>query len=143
MKQKYGDPRPEVIQEVDIPFKKDDLKIQALDLPVEEMSIKELLWHFDYPFWEKEGTNEWNLTPGELIKDPQKEPTHYQRVLSVDLTYPLQIMRHKGRWLLLDGLHRLTKAYLEGYKTIKVRKVPRSCILYFKTGNWSDCIIED
>ncbi len=132
------DPRPKSIQEVDIPFEKDDAKIQALDLPVEEMDINELLWHFDYPFWEKEGTDEWNLTAWELIKNPEKEPTHYKRVQNVDLSYPLQIMRHNGRWLLLDGLHRLVKAYLEGKKTVKVRKVPYSAIKLIKTGEWCD-----
>lgn len=141
MKQKCGDPRPKSIQDVDIPFEKDDLKIQALDLPVEEMPIEELLWHFDYPFWEKEGSNEWNLRPWELIKDPQKEPTHYRRVLGADLAHPLQIMRHKGRWLLLDGLHRLTKAYLEGQKIVRVRIIPRSAIPQIKTGEWKDCVI--
>lgn len=61
---KSKDPRPRILQEVSIPFRKDDLKIQDLDLPTEEMDVKELTWHFAYPFWEKEGTDEWNLTPG-------------------------------------------------------------------------------
>lgn len=122
MKVKSYDPRPISIQEVDIPFKKDDAKIQALDLPVEEMQIEELLWHFDYPFWEKEGTDEWNLTPWELIKNPKKEPAHYKKVQSSDLSYPLQIIRYKDQWLLLDGLHRLARAYLEGKRIVKVRK---------------------
>lgn len=41
-----------------------------------------------------------------------------------DISYPLDIMNWKGRWLLLDGLHRLAKHYLLNNKTIKVRKVP-------------------
>lgn len=136
MKNKSSDPRPKIIQNVDIPFKKDDAKIQSLDLPVEEMKIDELLWHFNYPFWEKEGTDDWNLAPWELIKDPTSQPTHYRRVQIVDLSYPLQIMRYKGRWLLLDGLHRLVKAYLEGKKIVQVRKVPKSAISLIKTGEW-------
>lgn len=139
---KSKDPRPKSIQEVDIPFKKDDSKIQALDLPVEEMQIYELLWHFDYPFWEKEGTNEWNLTPWELINNPEKEPTHYKRVQSVDMSYPLQIMQYNRRWLLLDGLHRLVKAYLEKMDTVKIRKIPLSTISAIKTGEWKDGFTE-
>lgn len=30
-------------------------KIWALKLPVEEISISELLWHFDVPFWTNDG----------------------------------------------------------------------------------------
>lgn len=138
MKKKPRDPRPQSICSVDLTFKKDDAKIQALDLSVEKMDINELLWHFDYPFWEKEGANDWNLTPWELIKNPQKEPTHYGRIQAVDLSYPLQIMKYKGRWLLLDGLHRLVKAYLEGKRMVLVRKVPKSAIPLIKTGEWKD-----
>lgn len=132
------DPRPKKLQDVNIAFKKDDRKIWALDLPVTELSIDELLWHFDYPWWEKEGTDDWNLTPQELIDDPKQEPTHYQQIQRADLAHPLQVMRHKGRWLLLDGMHRLVKAYLNGDSVVSVRKVPRSAIKLIKTGRWSD-----
>lgn len=132
------DPRPKSLQQVDIPFKKDDKKIWELDLPVEEMPISQLVWHFKYPFWEKEGTDDWNLTPQGLINDPEKEPTHYKQIQKSDLSYPVQIYRYKNRWLLLDGVHRLVKAYLAGKKTIKVRKVPKSAIPLIKTGMWSD-----
>jgi len=45
-----------------------------------------------------------------------------------DLKYPIDIMRNKGKWLLLDGLHRLVKAKILGYSSIYVRKIPRSKI---------------
>lgn len=138
MKKKSQDPRPKSIQEVDVPFKKDDIKIQKLDLPVEQMEINKLLWHFNYPFWEKEGTDDWNLTPWELIKNTEKEQSHNKRIKTVDLSYPLQIIRYKRRWLLLDGLHRLTKAYMEGRKFVLVRKIPKRAIPLIKTGEWKD-----
>jgi hypothetical protein len=37
-------------------------------------------------------------------------------------------MHWRGRWLLLDGLHRLTKAKMTGQKKVKVRKIPREAI---------------
>lgn len=133
-----NDPRPKKLQEVNIAFKKDDRKIWKLDLPVIEMPIDDLMWHFDYPWWEKEGTDDWNLTPQELVDDPKKEPTHYRKIQRADLAFPLQVMRHKGRWLLLDGMHRLVKAYLKGDKMVKVRIIPPSVIALIKTGRWSD-----
>ncbi|HVX93102.1 MAG TPA: hypothetical protein VHA74_03240 [Candidatus Dojkabacteria bacterium] len=45
-----------------------------------------------------------------------------------DLQYPLDIMFWKGRYLLLDGLHRLAKAKILGLKTVKVRKIPQEAI---------------
>jgi hypothetical protein len=37
-------------------------------------------------------------------------------------------MENKGRWLMLDGLHRLMKAHLQGEKFVRVRIVPREMI---------------
>ena len=135
---KNRDPRPQSLQAINIPFIKDDQLIWALDLPVETLPITDLIWHFDYPFWEKEGTDDWNLTPRALLDDPSREPTHYQQIKEADLSYPLQVMWHNGRWLLLDGLHRLVKAHLGGATTVLVRKVPASAIPQIKTGQWSD-----
>lgn len=130
------DPRPKILQEVSIPFKKDDRLIQKLDLPVEDMDIKKLLWHLDYPFWEKEGTDDWNLTPRAVIENPTKEPSHFSRVINADLNYPLHILFHNNRWLILDGLHRLTKAVIEHHTSIKVKRIPNSTIPLIKIGDW-------
>jgi uncharacterized ParB-like nuclease family protein len=42
-----------------------------------------------------------------------------------DLTYPIDILKNHGKWLVLDGLHRLAKTYMQGRKNVKVRVVPR------------------
>lgn len=120
--------KPKIIEEVGFDFSWDSKKVWALEEPVMEMDIQELLWHFDIPFWEKEGTDDWNLTPKEVIRHPEEEPTHVSRIQKADLTHPLDIMENKGRWLLLDGLHRLVKLYLQGAETVRVRKIPRSRI---------------
>ncbi len=52
--------------------------------------------------------------------------------MNADLTYPIDIMENKGRWLILDGLHRLMKAYSLGMKKVVVRKVPRELIPQIK-----------
>ena len=48
--------------------------------------------------------------------------------MKADLKYPIDIMENKGRWLILDGLNRLMKAYLLKMKTVKVRIIPRDKI---------------
>lgn len=119
---------PQIIKDVGFDFDWSSSKVWALEVPTIEMDINELLWHFDIPFWEKEGTDDYNLIPWDVIKYPEIEKTHFAKVQAADLTYPIDIMENKGRWLILDGLHRLVKSYIQGKKTISVRKIPRNRI---------------
>lgn len=114
---------PNIIKEVGFDFHWEEEKVWALDLPVEDIPISDLEWHFDIPFWFKQG-GYYDLKPREVIENPKEHVWEYGRTMSADLTYPLDIMFWKGKWLLLDGLHRLVKAYVLGHKTVKVRKVP-------------------
>ena len=43
-----------------------------------------------------------------------------------DLRHSIDIMENKGKWLILDGLHRLAKAKILGHTKVKVRKIPCS-----------------
>lgn len=47
----------------------------------------------------------------------------FTQIQEADLSYPLHILFFKGRPLILDGLHRLTKAVLTGRKIISVKVV--------------------
>lgn len=119
---------PQIIKDVGFDFHWSSKKVWALDEPVIEMPIEELLWHFNVPFWDSEGTDDYNLSPKQLLEDPEKEPTHWEKIQSADTSYPIDIMENKGRWLILDGLHRLVKLHLAGDSIIKVRIIPRSRI---------------
>jgi uncharacterized ParB-like nuclease family protein len=122
---------PQIIKDVGFDFLWDERKVWALDLPVEEMDINELAWHFDIPFhWD--GGKIYNLTSREIIKNPEKYKDEYERTMNADLLYPIDIMENKGRWVILDGLHRLMKASILGQKTVRVRKVPRELIPLIK-----------
>lgn len=114
---------PAIINEVGFDFSWSEEKVWALDLPIEEMMIDELEWHFAIPFWWTNG-QKYNFEPRWVIENPDKYPERYKRIMAADSTYPLDIMHRRGRWLLLDGLHRLVKAKLLGKTTVKVRKVP-------------------
>jgi len=56
-------PRPKFIQDIGFDIHWDSKKVWALDEPITEMDIDELTWMFDIPFWEKDGTDDWNLKP--------------------------------------------------------------------------------
>ena len=116
------------IEEVGFDFAWDSKKVWALHEAKREMDIEELIWHFDIPFWEIKDTDDYNLTPWEVIKEPHIHSAHYKKIQQADLKYPIDIMKNKGRWLILDGLHRLMRAYIQGQKTVQVRKIPRDMI---------------
>lgn len=118
---------PQIIKDVGFDFSWSEEKVWALDAPVEEMDIGDLAWHFDVPFlWEGGGV--YNLTPQEVIDNPEAHNGEYERVRKADLAHPIDIMQNKGRWLILDGLHRLMKASTLGIGKVQVRKISRDRI---------------
>ena len=118
---------PQIIKDVGFDFSWSEEKVWQLDLPVEEMPLKELEWHFEIPFlWEK--SRVYNLTPQQVIDKPKEYQKEYERTIKSDLKYPIDIMKNKGRWLILDGLHRLMKASILGQEIVKVRKISRDNI---------------
>ena len=119
--------KPKIIDDVGFDFHWDEEKVWKLDVPVEEMNISELEWHFDTPFWWTKG-GYYDLNPREVIGNPEKWRNEYGRTMKSDLKYPLDIMFWRERWLLLDGLHRLVKAYILGNKVVKVRKIKSGMI---------------
>lgn len=114
---------PKIIKEVGFDFHWSEKKVWALDVPVEEVDILELEWHFDVPFWNTPD-GYYDLTPNQVLSDPERYKAEFDRTMKSDLKYPLDIMFWKNSWLLLDGLHRLVKAKQLGMKKVKVRKIP-------------------
>jgi hypothetical protein len=113
---------------LDLPFWRDNEKLWALNVPVEEMPISELAWMIDIPFWEDAHGNI-VISPREVLEDPAGFPDHYARVLKANTSFPLDIMQNgKGRWITLDGLHRLIRLYLRGETVIRVRKIPEDMV---------------
>lgn len=116
---------PQSVLEYGFDFDWDEKDIWDLNYPVEYMNIEVLEWHFDIPFWD--WNNEcYNLTPNQVLKDKEKYKEQYDRIMNSNIDYPIDIMENKGRYVILDGLHRLVKYKIYGYKEIKVRIIPRT-----------------
>jgi len=113
-------PLPDILN---IGFKTDEPKLWAVDIPVEEINVSEIDYNLDIPYLEQEGTNDWNLTPRMLIENFDNQYFHAKKVNEADLVYPIEIYFYKEKWIILDGVHRFTKAVRLGHKKIKVRKV--------------------
>jgi hypothetical protein len=94
-------------------------RLYTLDLPVRELSVADLRWLLDVPLWAVDGIP-FRVTPNEVARDPEAWPEQCRRTLDADLSWPIHAMRHNGRWTILDGVHRLLKATMEGREAIEV-----------------------
>ncbi len=117
----------ELIKKVGFDFSWSEKKVWSLNEPVITMPILELVWHFDIPFWNK-GAGIYNLSPNQVMENPRLHKEEWERIQKADTSHPLDIMENKGRWLLLDGLHRLSKLFLKKENSVQVRIIPRTRI---------------
>ena len=117
---------PKILTDVGLSMFVDTIKLRELPLAVVEIGLKDLIWQFDMPVWEKDGTNDWNLTPWEVIKKEDNTTTHQRKVEKADISFPIIITKYNSRYVALDGIHRLVKTYMEGGRTIKAKIIPES-----------------
>lgn len=114
---------------LNIGFKIDERKLWDVNVPIEEINISEIDYNLDIPYLEQTGTDDWNLSPRSLIKNFDKEKFHAEKTEKANLKYPIEIYNHQGKWIILDGVHRFTKAIRIGNKTIKVRRISHEIAL--------------
>jgi hypothetical protein len=108
---------------LDFPWELD--RLLALDLPLEEVLVRDFVWLLDLPFWREHG--EWFvLTPNQVRERPDEHVGQWARTLRADLDSPVHITERHGRWVILDGVHRLLKATIVGRDTIPARRVHES-----------------
>ncbi len=120
---------------LNIGFKPDEKKLWALEIPVEKINITEIEYNLDIPYLERQGTNDWNLSPRQLIEDFNTQILHAKKIEEADLKYPIELYRHKDIWIILDGVYRFTKAILLGHTTIQVRRILPEVVQKIKVSN--------
>ena len=116
-------------------FKIHEPMVWAAEVPVEEIEISQIDYNIDIPYLEQQGTDDWNLTPRMLIENFDQETDHARKTEMANLKYPIELYFHQGKWIILDGVHRFTKAVRQGNKTIKVRKIPPEVALQCQRNN--------
>ena len=60
------------------------------------------------------GTSSHPISPKMVLDNPKKYKNDYKRIQNADITYPIIISSNH----IIDGVHRLTKAYIENKKEI-------------------------
>lgn len=104
--------RPKLLEDAGFDIYLDTVKLRDLPLEIKQIDLHELTWCFDFPVWEKDGTDDWNLTPRDVIEGKPETSEHMQKVHDSNLEYLIVIIWHKDKWVILDGIHGLVKAYL-------------------------------
>ena len=120
---------PKILTDAGLSMFVNTVKLRELPLPVQDVAIKKLLWHFDMPVWEKDGTDDWNLTPWEVIKKAEGSAGHQARVKEADINFPLVITEYNSRLTILDGVHRLVKMYMRGDTKVKAKIIPKKYLV--------------
>jgi hypothetical protein len=98
----------------------------ALAVPAESIPFKELEPVLSLPMWRSEDGTPFAVRPYEVLAQPDRYPGQFDRVLTADLVYPLDVTWWNARWIVLDGLHRLAKAARLALAVVPVRKIPRA-----------------
>ena len=93
-----------------------------LDLPIEEVPVATFDWLLDVPIWRWQGRR-FQLSVRQVLNDPERYRAHHEKAARADTSYPIHIAERGGRWVILDGYHRLLKTLLQGAPRIRVVKV--------------------
>lgn len=115
---------PSILVDVGLNMFVDTVKLRKLPLPITDLDIEKLIWHFDMQVWSRDGTEDWNLSPRDVIEQIRGSLIHQKRVEIADPKFPILVAEYNSRFVILDGVHRLVKAYLNGNKSIKTKIIP-------------------
>ena len=132
------------ITSIDDNFYSVDMMIAFLQLnkvPIINMDANKLYAELDYNVWDYYNRGSINaISPMMVIKYPKKYKHHYKRILDANLKYPIILSEQKGGRIILDGYHRLTKAYIHKLKKIKTHVLSKKVLKKFKLDyvNWEE-----
>jgi hypothetical protein len=97
-------------------------RLWELPLREESMPLLNLAWQLHLPWWRLDG-RPFAITPHQVATSPHRYLEHYSRTLNADLRKCLRVTYRAERWVVLDGVHRLLKAWLVGLYEVRVGKV--------------------
>lgn len=96
-------------------------------IKVYKLPIAELTKLLNVPVWENKNIGVGEIAPIDVINNPdktKKHQKHYRRILTSDMSYPILLYRDSAGWqVIIDGMHRLSKAYIQKHETIDVKFV--------------------
>ena len=103
-------------------------QVRGRQRPIELMPVRELEWLLDLPLW-WDGGHPFRLRPRDVLERPARNRAQHARTCEADLASPVDVAWYGGRWLVVDGVHRLLKAISLGYTAIAAREVPPAALM--------------
>jgi hypothetical protein len=103
-------------------------EVHGRDRPIELMPVRELEWILDVPLW-WDGGHPFRLRPRDVLGEPERNRAQYVRTSEADLAIPIDVAWHHGRWIVVDGVHRLLKAVSLGHTAVAAREIPGAALL--------------
>lgn len=82
--------------------------------PITKINVSDYVDTLKYPGWGDPVSNI-KYSAFDVIENSDKYPKEYNRILNADLSYPIIISDNN----IIDGVHRLSKAYLEKKKKLR------------------------
>lgn len=116
------DSMPEDIKQAFPSFGWSEEGLWSLDLPVEEFTVDRFSWLLDLPIWRWQGRR-WQVSMRDVLNDAGRYRAHHEKAEQTNTRYPIHASFHNGRWVILDGYHRLLKTLTHGESTIPVVSV--------------------
>jgi len=97
------------------------------NIKVHKVPIGTLVSQLANKSWEYKHEGNADISPIDVIENPKKNrkyTKHYNRVVNADMQYPILVYLDDNKNpIIVDGLHRLSRAYMEKHPTISVRYV--------------------
>lgn len=116
---------PPALQGIFFSHRWENSRIWALSTLTTTVPMKDLMWHLELPVWTTvPGEPLFDLAPAQVLRDPDARPERWDRIRSVDTSYPLEMFKNGERWVIVDGYHRLARLRVEGASEVKVRMHP-------------------
>ena len=113
-----GSAIPAVLKPWLLPVKWDQERLWAIRHSAVNVPLHELRWMYDLPLWRGNAGLWFEISPRQFLESPEDHPEHSERVAASDLAYPIHVIRRRNRFFILDGVHRLVRADLEGRDSI-------------------------
>jgi hypothetical protein len=106
----------------------DKSKVWALPTVPSTLPLQQIAWHLDLTVWTTvPGEPRFDLSPRTVLARPEEFARDWQKIVTAETAYPLEMFRSGEQWILLDGYHRLARHFLEDADQVPVRLHPDEC----------------
>jgi hypothetical protein len=109
---------------------------------VQELPLAVLEDFLNYPVWRRKRKGAELIKPIEIIKNPTADPKinkRYKKIMKSDLENPIfvHLDEKSGKYVVLDGIHRLALAFIKKHTFIKCKLVSEKQMQRAKVGKYS------